>query len=299
MRISIVIPCRNAEATVANAVRSAFGQSEPPAEVLVVDDASTDRSADVAREMGARVLANARQRRAGGARNRGLEEARGDVIAFLDADAVAPSDWLARLRGNLEAHPEIVGVGGRIANGRPGLYGDLDYFLNHSEWIREGQAGPKRNIPTMAIAYRREGIGQIRFPETNSGEDSAFALAVLASGGTLWYDPQIVVTHQHERLDRQSFLEKQVACGVTLYQTRARLPLPGRSLVRFPVLLFLFPHLWIILARLVRAGHARRAVVLFPWLLAGEIARIRGFFQARRDAKGSGLPAHAAQRQSP
>src|SRR5262245_5217059 len=109
MRTSVVIPCRNAASTVRDAVSSAFAQSEPPAEIVVVDDASTDRSADAAREAGARVICNAARRNAGGARNVGLETTRGDLVAFLDADAVAPKDWLARARRAFDGDPSIVG----------------------------------------------------------------------------------------------------------------------------------------------------------------------------------------------
>jgi glycosyltransferase involved in cell wall biosynthesis len=285
MRASVIIPCRNAERTVADAVRSALSQTEPPAEVLVVDDASTDGSARVAREAGARVLALDRRHNAGGARNAGIAEASGDLLAFLDADAVAPSDWLARAREAFAERSEVVGVGGRIVNGRPGLYGDLDYFLNHSEWIAAGKPAFKKNIPTMAIVYRREAVGSVRFPESNRGEDTAFALSVLSRGGRLWYDPDIVVTHQHERLDWPSFWKKQVTGGRTIYETRVRHDRPGRILVRFPPLLFLFPHLWIVLARMIRAGRGGRAAAILPWLFLGEVARIRGFFLARREAR--------------
>jgi glycosyltransferase involved in cell wall biosynthesis len=285
MRASVIIPCRNAEKTVADAVRSALAQTETPAEVLVVDDASSDGSARVAREAGARVSVGARRRNAGGARNAGIEETSGDLLAFLDADAVAAPDWLARARSAFLADPRVVGVGGRIVNGRPGLYGDLDYFLNHSEWIAAGKPAFKKNIPTMAIVYRRDAVGPVRFPESNRGEDTAFALAVLSRGGRLRYDPEIVVTHRHERLDWSSFWEKQVAGGRTIYETRVRHDRPGKILVRVPLLLFLFPHLWIVIARMVRAGRGGRAMVLFPWLLAGEVARIRGFLLARREAR--------------
>lgn len=281
MRASVIIPCRNAEATVRDTVASARGQTESPAEVVVVDDASTDGSADAAREAGARVICNASRRNAGGARNVGLDATEGDLAAFLDADAVAPPDWLARARRAFVADEQIVGVGGRIVNGRPGRYGELDYYLNHSEWIAAGGPAEKRAIPTMAIVYRRAAIGPVRFPESNTGEDTAFALAVLARGGKLWYDPEIAVTHRHQRLDWGSFWEKQVACGQTIYETRAKLDRPGKALVRFPPLLFLFPHLWVTLARMVRAGHGGKAVALFPWLFSGEVARIKGFFQAR------------------
>ena len=124
MRTSVVIPCRNAARTVGDAVASACAQSEPPAEVVVVDDASTDDSADAARQAGARVIRNAARRNAGGARNVGLEATRGDLVAFLDADAVAPKDWLARARQAFARDPTIAGVGGRIVNGRPGRYGE-------------------------------------------------------------------------------------------------------------------------------------------------------------------------------
>jgi len=282
MRISVVVPCRNAARTVGEAVASAFAQSERPAEVVVVDDASTDGSADAARQAGARVIRNASRRNAGGARNVGIEATEGDLVGFLDADAVAPPDWLAHARRAFERDATIVGVGGRIVNGRPGRYGELDYYLNHSEWIGAGRPSAKANIPTMAIVYRRDSIGPVRFPETNTGEDTVFALAVTARGGRLWYDPAIAVTHRHERLDWRAFWEKQVACGRTIYATRRDHDRPGKSLVRFPALLFLFPHLWITLGRMLRAGHGGRAVALFPWLLTGEVARIQGFFRARR-----------------
>jgi len=57
--------------------------------------------------------------------------------------------------------------------------------------------------------------------------------------------------------------------------------------VRFPALLWLFPHLWITLARMVRAGHIGRAAALLPWLVQGEVARIRGFHEARRAARSN------------
>ena len=299
MHFSVVIPCRNAERTVAGAVRSAFDQTEPPLEVIVVDDASDDASAEAARQAGACVLRLSRRRNAGGARNAGMEAARGEAFAFLDADAVVPPEWLERARRIFESDPEVAGIGGRIANGRPGRWGDLDWFLNHSEWIRTEAPGARKNIPTMGIVYRGDRVGGVRFPETNSGEDTAFALSVVARGGKLWYEPAIVLTHFHERLDRASFREKQIACGRTIYLTRSSLDRPGRVLVRFPALLFLFPHLWMTVARMARAGCAGKAVTLLPWLVAGEVYRIRGFFEARRERAAALHPSRLEAKPDP
>ena len=117
---------------------------------------------------------------------------------------------------------------------------------------------------------------------------------MTARGGKLWYDPGIAVVHRHERLDPRAFWEKQVACGRTIYETRRDHDRPGKSLVRFPVLLLLFPHLWITLARMIRAGHGGKAVTLFPWLFTGEVARIQGFHIARREHLRAAAGAQAA-----
>ena len=281
MPVSVIIPCRNGAKTVAAAVKSAFEQTLAPLEVLVVDDASTDETGAVAAAAGARVIRNAARRNAGGSRNAGMDEAAGDVVAFLDADAVASPQWLELATQVLARDGRIAGVGGRVINGRDCVYGKLDYYMNHSEWIAAHGAGEKGNVPTMAIVYRRSAILGLRFPETNSGEDTAFALGVTGRGGKLWFDPRITVTHNHERLDWNAYWEKQVACGRTIYWTRKELDRPGRFLVKFPILLFAFPHLWLMLLRMIRSGRLVDSVVLFPWFVAGELARIRGFFEAR------------------
>lgn len=103
MRISVLIPCHNAARYIEEALESAFSQGVDLHEVVVVDDGSTDGSADRARAFGHRVRVH-RQANAGisGARNAALALATGDMIAFLDADDVWPDgSLLARLEALL------------------------------------------------------------------------------------------------------------------------------------------------------------------------------------------------------
>jgi glycosyltransferase involved in cell wall biosynthesis len=283
---SIIIPCRDSVATVGASVRTALAQTLCPLEVLVIDDASSDGSAEVAIAAGARVIRLEQRRNAGGARNRGIEEARGDVLAFLDADVEIAPDWLAIVKEVLASDPSIVAVGGRIFNGQPNVWAELDLLLNHSEWI-SGNGRLCASYPTMAIAYRRDAVGQVRFPPTNFGEDTFFALAVRAQGGRIWYEPRIRILHKHERLDGKQFWHRQIDAGQQLYWTRRSLDLPGKILFHAPILLFLFPHLWIVLARMLRQRMVGNAIILFPGLVLGEIARIFGFLRARRTDRGT------------
>ena len=95
--VSIVIPAYNGAATIRRAVESALAQTYQPTEIIVVDDGSTDDTAAALSQLGANVRC-VRQPNAGpsAARNRGVRESRGEIIAFLDADDVWRPEKTAR-----------------------------------------------------------------------------------------------------------------------------------------------------------------------------------------------------------
>ena len=85
--ISVVIPAYNSERFVAEAIESALGQSHPPVEVIVIDDGSTDGTADVVRSFSDRVHYHYQENGGiGRARNKGIELARCTFLSFLDSD---------------------------------------------------------------------------------------------------------------------------------------------------------------------------------------------------------------------
>jgi glycosyltransferase involved in cell wall biosynthesis len=105
-RVSVLIPVYNEATRIASAIESVLAQTEPPAEILVVDDGSSDGSAAVAEALGARVLV---QSNAGvaHARNRLLREARFPWLAFLDADDLWYPEKLATVRAAHDAAPGV------------------------------------------------------------------------------------------------------------------------------------------------------------------------------------------------
>lgn len=280
--VSVVIPCRNAANTVGDAVRSALAQTLPPVEVIVVDDGSDDASAAVAADAGARVIKGAGRLHAGGARNLGLEAAAGTLVAFLDADVVMPTDWLALATDVLLEHPKVGAVGGQVLDGRGGLWGRLDHYMNFSEWMAP-RARACRAYPTIAVVYRRAAIGEVRFPPSSLAEDVFFCEGVRDRGWGAWYEPRIHAVHRHERLGASQFWNRQLQSGRALYWSRRSLDRPGQVLVTYPALMWLLPHLWFLLARMLRNGLVLQAIALLPWFVAGEVARAIGFLRGRRD----------------
>ncbi len=101
-----MIPCYNGAAFLQEALDSVMSQTMPVDEVIVVDDASTDHSAEIAHRAGAIVIVLPQNCGPAAARNRGVEAAHGELIAFLDADDYwAPTHCEAIVK-MLERHPE-------------------------------------------------------------------------------------------------------------------------------------------------------------------------------------------------
>lgn len=105
--VSVVVPSYNARPWLAEAIRSAQAQSLAPLEIIVVDDGSTDGSVETARQAGAtRIVSDGVNRGPSATRNRGIQAASGDLVAFLDADDRWLPDHLERSAATLERHPD-------------------------------------------------------------------------------------------------------------------------------------------------------------------------------------------------
>jgi glycosyltransferase involved in cell wall biosynthesis len=135
--VTIVVAVYNGERFLQEALESAFAQDYGAFEVVVVDDGSTDRSASIARSFPA-VYVRQENRGLPAARNTGLELARGELIAFLDADDRFPADKLERQLATFDGDPSLDIVFGHVTE-----FLSPDLTVDERRLLR----APKHNVP--------------------------------------------------------------------------------------------------------------------------------------------------------
>jgi glycosyltransferase involved in cell wall biosynthesis len=149
LSVSVVIPVRNGERFLAEALESVRDQTLSPHEVIVVDDGSTDRTVEIAHAFHARVIPSDRPG-VSAARNAGIAAARGEVIALLDHDDLWEPRKLERQVACLEEHPEAAYVWCRVgALVEPGA--------ERTGWMREEILAGRDYVMVMpsALVVRR------------------------------------------------------------------------------------------------------------------------------------------------
>ncbi len=108
--LSVIIPVYNAEKTLGHTLNAIFSSTYKDCEVILVDDASTDRSIELARDYECRVLRQDVNAGPSAARNRGARAARGDILFFTDSDVTVLPNTLAKIVDALENHPDFSAV---------------------------------------------------------------------------------------------------------------------------------------------------------------------------------------------
>jgi glycosyltransferase involved in cell wall biosynthesis len=109
--ISVVVPAHNEELFLPDTLKSLQEQSYENFEIIVVDNNSTDATASIAKEHGARVITEQKVGVAA-ARQAGFIAANGTIIATTDADTIVPENWLEKIAAKFLSRPEIVAYGG-------------------------------------------------------------------------------------------------------------------------------------------------------------------------------------------
>ncbi len=240
--VSVIVPAHNASARIERLLSALAKQTLTESyETIVVDDASTDATPQhVAAFPAVRYVRT--QHRAGSyaARNRGLEAARGSIVAFTDADCVPMANWLER--GVDALGPGIDLVAGRVKTdlpARPSTAALVDSirFLDQELYVTLG-FGATANLLVRRSAFDRVGIFNVRL---QSGGDREFGMRATDTGSVIRYAPNAVVLHE-SRDTLQALVRKSIRIGRGMASQRrhadrrmqAVAPPPWRPLLYLP-----------------------------------------------------------------
>lgn len=212
IQYSVIIPAFNARHTLGACLAALQQQTVPQdeMEIIVIDDGSRDGTGQLAKEMGATVLRQARNSGQAAARNIGIRLAQGKIICFTDADCIPQTDWVAQITAPLHEDSRISAVKGV-------------YFTRQRELIArfvqleyEDKYDKLRHFPrisfvdTYSAAYRRAVLLQVggfdeRFPVA---EDRELSYRVAAAGYEMVFQPAAKVCHLHANSVRSYFVKK-------------------------------------------------------------------------------------------
>ncbi len=199
-KVSVIIPTYNAEATIGRCLSALLASSYGNQEVIVVDDASTDRSAEIARGYPVTLIMLQKNSGPSIARNAGAAASTGTILFFTDADCIVRPDTLDQAVAAIETAP-----GSAVGGSYTPLPHDQTFFsmfqsifINHFELKN---AKHPDYLATHALAMKREifdqsgGFRENLLTRASAIEDVEFSHRLRRQGFSLVMDPRILVEH--------------------------------------------------------------------------------------------------------
>jgi GT2 family glycosyltransferase len=276
--LSVVVPCRGHAQQLQRCLAALCGEARRvPSEVIVVNSGGDPEVAAVAAQFeGVRVAESDIGLHPGAARNLGASEARGVVLAFIDADCVPEPGWLDAAAGGVSSDSARL-AGGPVLDARPfRAIAAADNLLQFVDFPEGRPDGPATHLPSSNLAVRREAYWELggMTPEHPLCEDGLFSTAAASR----WPDGLRFVNAMRVRHDGRgtlrSFLEHQRSFGFHRGRIGSRLRRAsyqrwGRSrLFAVPIVCVRLAYLFRTTVRWNPRGLLRWPLLL-PYLLAG------------------------------
>jgi glycosyltransferase involved in cell wall biosynthesis len=198
--ISVIIPAYNASRIIGDCIAALKGQTFRDFETIVVDDGSTDGTAEAARKTGAKVII---QKHAGPAvaRNLGVKECKGSIVVFTDADCIPDPKWLENMLKPF-ADQTVAGAAGtyktKNSESLTARFTGYEIELRHERMKKFERID---FIGTYSAAYRKDIFLKFGGFDENfraaSGEDSELSFKIAKAGHKLVFASDAFVWHRH------------------------------------------------------------------------------------------------------
>lgn len=204
-KITVIIPVKNEVDKIEQCLEAVFNQTIQPYEILIIDGHSTDETVKIAQKFQVKILYED-YGAVGGARQVGVDSAKGDFVAFTDADCIPEKNWLKNLVKGFDNG--IVGVGGGIKNIGKGLWEKsialaLDSFLGSADSVQDRVFSNERFVKSISgcnSMYKKIDLITVGgFNVKLSVNEETELNSRLSKFGKLLYVPNAVVLHNQDR----------------------------------------------------------------------------------------------------
>ncbi|MEZ5428799.1 MAG: glycosyltransferase family 2 protein [Pyrinomonadaceae bacterium] len=216
LKISAIVPVYNGEAFLERCLDALFASDYHSFEVIVVDDRSTDKSPEIARQKGARVLSMTKRSGPAGARNFAAEKTDADILLFVDADVLVKTNTLSLIAESFDQNPEISALFGSYDD-EPGEPNFLSQYKNLQHHFVHQTSNPEASTFWAGLgAVRREAFEKIggfdceRFA-VPSIEDIDLGVRLRSTGHRILLNREIQAKHL-KRWEPVSLIKTEVFC---------------------------------------------------------------------------------------
>lgn len=201
--VSIVVPAYFSASIIEDCLKSLSSQKylKENLEVIVIDSGN-DETKDICRKYDVQYYHSARKLSAGAARNMGAEIAKGQILAFIDADCVAPNQWIWNLINDFDEFPEAFGVLGVYEGGKS----NLDKVRGGELMECKKRIDFHRGFIEGNVAFRRKVFEKgCRFGDMTYGECVKLSVELSKMGMKTVWDPALRVFHKGHLTYRKMF----------------------------------------------------------------------------------------------
>jgi GT2 family glycosyltransferase len=209
MHVAVIVPNWNGRRWLGQCLRALSEQTSPPAEVIIVDNGSSDGSLELVTDVpGARIIELHRNTGFANAVNVGIEAARSEAVALLNTDVILDPDWIRRTSARLDADPGLAAVGCKMLqmDDPTRIYDTGDFLRRDGACEQRGRFDPDEGrfdtgeeifAPCAGAAlYRRDAVlaaGGFDVRLFSYLEDVELGLRLRLAGWRCWYEPVVAL----------------------------------------------------------------------------------------------------------
>lgn len=195
-KISLYVPCFNAEEYIKDCLKSILQQTYPIEDILVIDDGSCDDTVEIASQFPVKIIRHGENKGLAAARNTAIKHSAGNYLASLDADCVPEEDWLENLINNFSS--KTAGIGGRL------IESDLNSSVGSWRAVHMSQEWGKTSSNSVSFLFGSNNIfkkdilvkvGGYNENYKNNYEDVDISKRIKAEGYSLVYEAKALVYH--------------------------------------------------------------------------------------------------------